>query len=113
SRLLPDDRDHRLVVELGVVEAVEKVNRAGPRGRDADACLPGELGMRTGHEGRHLLVADLDELGPALRAPEGTDDPVDPVAGVSVYPLNSPLAREPGEEVIGDLFAHGTSHVSR
>ena len=39
ARLLADDRDHRLVVELGVVEAVEQMDRAGARGRDADADL--------------------------------------------------------------------------
>ena len=34
---LPDDRDHRDVVELGVVQAVEQVDRARARGRHADA----------------------------------------------------------------------------
>ena len=65
--LLADDRDDRLVVELGVVEAVEQVDRAGPGGRHADADLAGELGVRARHERGHLLVADLDELGPADR----------------------------------------------
>ena len=37
ARLLADDRDHRLVVELGVVEAVEQVDGAGAGGRQADA----------------------------------------------------------------------------
>ena len=37
--LLADDRDDRLVVELGVVEAVEQVDRAGAGGRHADAEL--------------------------------------------------------------------------
>ena len=31
ARLLADDRDHRLVVELGVIEAVEKVDGSGAR----------------------------------------------------------------------------------
>jgi hypothetical protein len=35
--LLPDDGHHRLVVELGVVQAVEKVDRTRPRGRHAHA----------------------------------------------------------------------------
>ena len=43
ARLLADDRDHRLVVELRVVEAVQEVDRAGPAGREADADLAGEL----------------------------------------------------------------------
>ena len=31
ARLLADDRDHRLVIELGVVEAVEQMDRARAR----------------------------------------------------------------------------------
>src|SRR5437588_751884 len=34
--LLADDRHYRLVVELRVVEAVQQVNRTGPRGGHAD-----------------------------------------------------------------------------
>ena len=83
ARLLADDRQHRLVVELGVVEAVEQVDRAGPRGGQADAELAGELGVGARHERGHLLVAHLDELGAAravARALERADDAVDAVA---------------------------------
>ena len=62
ARLLADDGDDRLVVHLGVVEAVEEVDGARARGRQADADLAGEFRVRAGHEGGHLLVADLDEL---------------------------------------------------
>ena len=61
ARLLADDREHRLVVELRVVEPVQRWIAPGPGGREADAELPGELRVTAGHEGRHLLVADLDE----------------------------------------------------
>jgi hypothetical protein len=57
----PTIRDDGLVIHLRVVEAVEQVDRAGTRRRQADADLAGELRVRAGHEGRHLLVADLDE----------------------------------------------------
>ena len=60
--LLADDRDHRRVVELGVVEAVEQVDRARARGRHAHADLARELGVGAGGEGGELLVAQLDEL---------------------------------------------------
>ncbi len=62
ARLLTDDRHDRLVVELGVIQAVEQVDRAGAGGRQADPDLAGELGVRAGHERGHLLMADLDEL---------------------------------------------------
>ena len=91
-RLLADDRHHRLVVELGVVEAVEQVDRAGARGGHADADLAGELGVGAGHERGHLLVADLDELGPlaVARARERAQDAVDPVAGIAVDAPDAP-----------------------
>ena len=63
--LLADDRDHRLMVELRVVEPVQEVDRARPGGCQADARLARELRVRAGHERRHLLVANLDELGTA------------------------------------------------
>ena len=37
ARLLADDRHDRLVVHLGVVQAVEQVDRARARGGQADA----------------------------------------------------------------------------
>ena len=67
ARLLPDDRDDRLVVQLRVVQAVQQMDRARPGRRQADADFAGELGVRAGHEGGHLLVADLDEVEVVLR----------------------------------------------
>src|SRR5205814_1716812 len=67
-RLLADDRHDRLVVELGVVEAVQQMDRSGPGRGDADADLAGELRVATRHERGHLLVARLDELGVAACA---------------------------------------------
>ena len=71
---LADDRDHRHVVELGVVQPVEQVDRAGSRGGRADPDPAGELGVADGLERGHLLVPGLDELrlvrrpGPRRRA---------------------------------------------
>ena len=55
------DGEHRLAVELGVVEAVEQVDAAGPGGGEADAELAGPFGIGAGHEGRRFLVPHLDE----------------------------------------------------
>ena len=107
--LLADDRDHRLMVELGVVEPVQEVDRARPGGCQADARLARELRVRAGHERRHLLVANLDELGSPLSAPEGADDPVDAVSGIAVYALHAPLASETFKQVISDALAHDCS----
>ena len=109
SGLLADDRQHRLVVELRVVEAVQQVDRARAGGGYADADFAGELRVAAGHEGSHLLVADLDELWVAARAVEGAEEGVDAVAGVAVDPVDAPLG-QPFEHVVSDEFRHlGTS----
>ena len=60
-RGLADDGDHRLVVHLGVVEAIQEVNGAGAGGGEAHADLARELRVAAGHERGHLFVARLDE----------------------------------------------------
>ena len=109
ARLLTDDRHHRLMVELCVIETVEQMDRAGTGGRHADPGFAGELGMRTRHERRHLLVPGLDELGTLraiARAAERADDPVDPVPGISVDPLDAPCG-----ETLEKVVAHGLAHM--
>ena len=88
---LPDDGDDRLVVHLGVVQAVEQVDRARPAGGHADADRAGELGVRARHERRQLFVPGLDEarLVPVLA--QAREDAVDAVAGVAVDALDAPF----------------------
>ena len=63
------DGEHRLAVELGVVEAVQEVQPAGAAGGQADAEFAGELGVPAGHERRGLLVPDVDEPHLVLAGP--------------------------------------------
>ena len=58
-------------------------------GRQTDAEFAGELGMGDGHEGRHLLVANLDEFNLA-RPLQGSDHAVDTVTWISIDSANSP-----------------------
>ncbi len=103
--LLADDRDHGRVVELRVVEAVQEMDRARARGRQADADLAGVLRVPAGHERGHLLVARLDELRVAVGAVERAQERVDPVARVAVDAVDAPLA-EAFEDVVGDELGH-------
>jgi hypothetical protein len=43
--LLADDGDHRHAVELGVIEAVREMDRAGAGRRQTDTGLAGQLGV--------------------------------------------------------------------
>jgi len=102
------------MVELGVVEAVEQVDRAGPRGGEADADLARVLRVRAGHERRHLLVADLHELQQPVRidraagAVQRAHDPVDPVARIAIDPADA-VGGEAVEQVAADGLAHAGS----
>jgi hypothetical protein len=106
ARLLADDGHDRLLVELGVVEAVEQVDSPGPGRGHADARLAGELRVRGRREARDLLVADLYELDPVAGVVEGAEEPVDTVARVAVDAPDAPLG-EALEEECGDVLWHG------
>src|SRR5207253_9760544 len=84
---------------------VQEVDRAGAGGREADADVAGPLRVAARHEGCHLLVPHLDEVGVALRAVERADDGVDPVARVTVDPVDAPLGQALEQEV-GDELGH-------
>ena len=104
--LLADDRHHRLVVELGVVEAVEEVDGARPGGGEADADVASELGVAARHEGGELLVGGLDELD-AVNLVEAAEDAVDPVAGIAVDALDAVVGK-----ALEDVLADGAAHAS-
>src|SRR5206468_10415209 len=84
------NREHRLAVALGVVQAVQQVYSAGPRCGQTDAQPPGVFGVTTGGESSRLLVADLNKLHPILMGAQGFEDAVDPVAWESEDRVNAP-----------------------
>ena len=108
--LLADQRDDRLVVELRVVEAVEQVNRPGPRGRHADADLAGQLGVRAGGEGGDLLVARLHELDLLTVLVKAPQNAVDAIAGIAVDPAHPMLVKSSQYEC-SNGFRHRSSSL--
>ena len=104
-RLLSDDRDHGLVVELRVIQPVQEVNRARAGGREAHTDLARELRMRAGHERCHLLVAHLNQLWIAPGTIQRPEDRIDPVPRIPVDAMNAPLA-EPSEQKVSGIFGH-------
>ena len=94
------------MVELGVVQAVEQMDRTGPARCDADTDLTGELRVRTRHERGHLLVPHLsEERVMVFDAIEGAEERVDAVTRVAVDAVNPPLLQAV-EHPFGDL--HGS-----
>jgi hypothetical protein len=98
------DGQHRGMVELGVVQAVEQVQAAGPGGGQADPDPAGRLGVAGGHERGRLLVVDEHEPDLVLVAPQPLHDPVDPVPGQpedGVHaPLGQPLDQQFGRDLV-------------
>ena len=105
SRLLADDGDHRHVIHLRVIQAVQQMDRARPRRRVAKPDLAGELGVRGRHEGGHLLMPHLDVLhfvlGPFQRHVEAADA----IAGIAVDALQAPLV-QPVPDELADVHRH-------
>ena len=89
--LLADDRQHWLVVESGVVEPVQEVDRAGTGSGHAHADLSRELRVGARRERRYLLVGRLGELDAVADLVEGAEQPVDAVTGITVDPLHAPV----------------------
>src|SRR4051812_21646217 len=80
------------------------MDRARSGSRHAYAHLTGELGMAAGHEGRHFLVAHLNEADPVIIAVERAHEAVDAIARISIDSSNTP-GGEPFENVIADVHA--------
>jgi hypothetical protein len=97
------DGQHRHVVELGVVQAVQQVDPARPGGGQAHAELTGGLGVRGGHECGGLLVVDEDEPDLVLVPPQALHDPVDAVAGNPEHGIDAPFGQPPDQCLRNDL----------
>ena len=108
---LSDNGEHRLMVELRIVEAVQEMNCSGARGGEANAHLVRELGVRGRHEGGFLLVPNLHELKAIQGAVERAQNAVDAVTGIAVDPPYAPL-RKARKHEIGDGLCHGGVFIS-
>ena len=99
------DRQHRLAVALGVVEAVEQVDAARPGRGQADAQPAGVLGVAAGGERGGLLVPHLDEADLVLVRAQRLEDAVDAVAGEAEDRVHAPVD-QPLDQQIGDGLRH-------
>ena len=102
---MPGDGQHRLAVQLGVVQAVQQVDAARARGRQAHAQASGELGVAAGHERGGFFVPHMDETDLVLVRAQRFHDAVDPVAGESEDGVDTPVD-EALDEVVGGCSGH-------
>ena len=104
--LHPGDRQHRGVVQLGVVEPVDEMQAARTRRRQAHAEPSGGLRVAGGHERRGLLVVDQDERDLVPVTAEPFHDPVDAVAGEPEDGVDPPMDQSFDQQFRSDLLAH-------
>src|SRR5262249_41603715 len=97
--LQPGDGEHGHAIELGIVEAVEQVNAARSRGRQAAAEPPRPFRVAAGHEGGRLLVAGLDEADLVLALAQGLHDSVDAVPRQPEDDLHAPLDQAVDQDI--------------
>src|SRR6185437_9822279 len=74
------DREHRLVVEPGIIESVQQVNSTWAGRSQADTQLAGEFGITAGHECRSFFMAHLDKSNLVCVSAKGFHDAIDAIA---------------------------------
>ncbi len=99
------DGEYRLAIALRVVQAVEEMDAARSRGREADAEASGVLGVAAGGEGSCLLVADLNEGDFLPTFSQRLEDAVDAVAGQAEDGVHAP-----SNEAVDQQFGDGLRH---
>lgn len=80
------------------VKSVEKMYRARSGGRQADADFAGKFRVRACHESGHFLVAHLNVIRSVTRAVDRANDPVNPVARITVDAFDTPLGYSTDQE---------------
>ncbi len=90
-KLKPGNGQHRLAVELGVVESIQKMNPAGPGSGKTNSKLSCEFRVPACHKGCSLFVPHLDKTNLVLTGAERFHDPVDSIAWKTENNLYAPV----------------------
>ena len=101
--LHPGDGQHRHVVQLGVVQAVQQVNGTGTGRGQADAELAGRLGVGGGHERGGFFVVHEEEPHPVGVPAQAFHDPVDAITRQAEDRVDPPLSQPLDQQLGCDL----------
>ena len=100
---LAGDQHDRRAVAVGLVEAVDEMQAAGPAGAGAERQFAGQQRVGAGGEAAGLLVAHMDEADVA--APDRVGDIVQRVAGHAVAAARAGLPRKVSTMTSPTVFA--------
>lgn len=103
--LLPDDGHHRLMVHLGIVEAIEKMNGSRSGGGDADPDFTGEFGVTAGHECSFFLMPCLIKADLFLCPIQCSHYSIYAVPRITVDPAHAPV-HETLHQIIAGSYCH-------
>src|ERR1700761_6087083 len=103
----PGESDHRRAVERSVVEAVHKVDRAGPGGAYTNAEPSGVFRPSRGHEGRGFLMPNCDIADAILALSQGFDNRIDAVADYSEHMGCAPVDEGLDQDICGRYIRAG------
>ena len=84
------NRQHRRVVHLCVVEAVQKMNASRTGSGNTHAEPAGELRVGAGHKSGGLFMPHMNESYPLLLLAESLEDSIDAIARQTEYGVNAP-----------------------
>ena len=105
------DCEHRLPVELRIVQTVQQVDAAGSGGGDTDAEAAREFGIPACHECGSFFVPHLNEAHGIALLPERLHDPVDAVTWQAKDCVDAPFLKNVDENVCCRL-SHVFSWIS-
>jgi hypothetical protein len=86
------------VIEFSIVQSGDQVGGPRTAGRQTHADLASEFGVGYGHEGRHFLVPNLDEVD-CPGSLERSDHAVNAIARITVDAANSPSVQPFDDEI--------------
>ena len=85
------NREYRLTIALGVIQAIQKVNTSRSRGGNADSQAAGVLGITAGCKRRRLFMTDLDEFQFFRMGPECLKHSIDPISRKTKNDFYTPI----------------------
>ncbi len=103
---LTGQRDDRNLIQLGIVEPVQKMDRPGTRGRHAAAQPASVLGVGSRHESCRFLVAHLDEADLVRVLAKRFHDSVDAVARQAKDRVDAPTMDRLNQTISGRAHQH-------
>src|SRR5947209_19282036 len=87
------ERQHRLAVQLGIIETIQQMNTAWSRGSQADSKAVCVFSVGAGHERGRFFMAHLNKADFIAPGAEGLHDAVNAVTGQAKNYLDAPIVQ--------------------